>query len=62
MEQEERECEKCGHAHMAAEWHLRQVRDVASKQIKAQYLCGEAYRHLSPLAQARWTLRDPQEG
>jgi len=42
-------------------WYVRQVRDVASNLIKAQYLCGEAYGHLSPLAQARWTPLDTQE-
>ncbi len=58
----ERECVKCSKAHLAALWYVRQVRDVASKQIKAQYLCGEGHGHLSSLAQARWTLLDAQEG
>jgi hypothetical protein len=58
---DERECVKCGKAHLASLWYVRHHRDVASKQIKAQYLCGEAYGHLSPLAQARWTLLDAQE-
>ncbi len=59
---DERVCVKCGKAHLAAPWYVRQVRDVASKQITAQYLCGEAHGHLSPLAQARWTRLDAQEG
>jgi hypothetical protein len=58
---DERECVKCFKAHLAALWYVRQVRDVASNQIKAQYLCGEAYGHLSPLTQARWTPLDTQE-
>jgi hypothetical protein len=53
MEEEKRECVKCGNAHMAAEWHLRQVRDVVSKQTKAQYLCGEAYLGARPVDAAR---------
>jgi hypothetical protein len=59
---DELECVKCGKAHLAARWYVRQVRDVASKRIEAQYLCGEAYGHLSHWAQARWTLLDAQEG
>jgi hypothetical protein len=59
---DELECVKCGKTHLAALWYVRQLRNVASKQIEAQYLCGEAYGHLSPLAQARWTLLDAQEG
>jgi hypothetical protein len=59
---DERVWVKCGKAHLAAPWYVRQVRDVASKQIKAHYLYGEAHGHLSPLAQARWTLLDAQEG
>jgi hypothetical protein len=47
--------------HLAALWYVRQVRDVASNQIRAQYLCGEAYGHLSSLAQARWTPLDTQD-
>jgi hypothetical protein len=58
----ELECVKCGKAHLAARWYVRQLRAVASNQIETQYLCGEAYGHLSPLAQARWTLLDAQEG
>jgi len=37
----ELECETCGKAHLAARWYVRQL--LASKQIVAQYLCGEAY-------------------
>ena len=55
----ELECETCGKAHLAARWYVRQL--LASKQIVAQYLCGEAYGHLSPLTQARWTPLDTQE-
>jgi hypothetical protein len=58
---DERERVKCLKEHFAALWYIRQVRDVASSQIKAQYLCGEAYGYLSPLAQARWTPLDTQE-
>lgn len=58
---DELECVKCGKAHFAAMWYVRQLRDVASKQVEAQYLCGEAYGRLSPLAQARWTLLSAQE-
>ena len=58
---DERECVKCFKAHLAALWYVRQVRDVASNQIRAQYLCGEAYGHLSSLAQARWTPLDTHD-
>lgn len=58
---DERECVKCRQAHRATLWYVRQVRDVASKQIEAQYLCGEAHRDLSPLAQARWTMLEARE-
>ncbi len=58
----ELECVNCGKAHLAARWYVRQLREVASKQIVAQYLCGEAYGHLSSLAQARWTRLDAREG
>jgi hypothetical protein len=56
------ECVTCGKAHLATRWYVRQLRAVASPQIEAQYLCDEAYKRLSHLAQARWTLLDAPEG
>jgi len=41
---------------------MEQEKQECEKCSNAHMAAGEAYRHLSSPAQARWTLRDTQEG